>query len=342
VGGGDVEVRDFAIVGGGPAGLHAALKAALLFHTAVLFDKGKKHGRIFFAPKVNNIPGFPGGISGAKLLAAQRRHIEVYEEEQGGRRFVEVVEPAEVVDIARAAPDEPFALTVRLVKTGETVVRRARAVIIATGVVDRQPYIGEWTARDIRPILPYANKGTVEYCLLCDGHTVAGKTVAVIGADRKAVGIAETLRDHFGANVTVVACVDCAPDAGGDAAAKMRASAGKRGLPILFQPIVSVHGLKEGRLGLDFADGSTAAFDKGFLSFGWFKMNNELAVRMGGQLDADGYVKTTSDCEVLDAAGEPIPRLFAIGDIRADAWKQIPSAFADAENAVIHAFAERL
>lgn len=335
---------DIAIVGAGPAGLHAALKAALLFHTAVVFDKGRKHGRIFFAPKVDNVPGFPAGIRGADLLRLQREHVARYEEEQG-RSFVEFVEPSEVTRLARPGPGQPFELAVTLLRTGQQVTRRARAVVLATGVVDRQPYIGAWTERDMSAILPYANKGTVDYCLLCDGHTVAGKSVAVIGADRSAVGIASTLRDQFGAKVTVVGCIPCAlgrPHAPEEEHDALRRSAEKRGVPAVLQGITALHGLKAGRLGLTFEDGSSAEFDKGFLSFGWYKMNTELAEQMGALLSDDGYVRTTEDCEVLGQDGEAIPGLFAIGDIRAETWKQIPIALGDAESAVIHAYATRL
>lgn len=337
-------VADIAIIGAGPAGLHAALKAALLFHTAVVFDKGRKHGRIAFAPRVDNIPGFPRGISGSQLLELQREHIQEYEKRQG-RSFVEFVEPAEVTAVRRPEPEAPFELTARLQKTGEEVVRRARVVILATGVVDRQPYIGEWSERDIRPILPYANKGTVDYCLICDAHAIAGRTVAVIGLDYNALGIAVSLRDRFGAKPTVVGCIACALGESHPPGAEheeVRQTAAELGIPIVIKGIRSLQGLKDGTLGLTFEDGTTAEFDKGLMSLGWYKMNTELAAQMGAALDRAGYVRTTEDCEAIGAKGEPIPGFFVIGDIRSETWNQIPIALGDAESAVVHAYAARL
>lgn len=321
---------DIAVVGAGPAGLHAALKAALLHHTALVVDKGRKHSRVTFAPRLDNIPGFPEGVSGAELLRRQRRHVAAYERAQG-RSFVEFVEPAEVTRLARK--DGLFELTVKLRKSHEEILRRARAVVLATGVVDRQPYIGDWSQRDIRPILPYANKGLVEYCLLCDGHAVAGKKVAVIGLDYNALGIAVTLRGQFGAEVTVVGCIPCVLGKAhrpGEEHAELLETAAKLDIPVIVQGIRGLQGLAEGRLGLEFEDGSRAEFDKGFLSLGWYKMNTELAGQMGALLDPHGYVRTTEDCEVLGPGEGPIAGLYAIGDIRAETWNQIPIALGDA------------
>ncbi|MBI4392762.1 MAG: NAD(P)/FAD-dependent oxidoreductase [Euryarchaeota archaeon] len=331
-------------MGAGPAGLHAALKAGLLSRSVLVVDKGRKHSRIAFAPRVDNIPGFPRGVSGAQLLRLQREHIKEYEKEQG-RGFVEFLEPAEIVRLDRPSIDVPFELVVRDVKTGMEMTRRSRVVILATGVVDRQPYVGEWSERDIRPILPYANRGMVDYCLLCDGHLVAGKRAAVLGLDYNALGLAVSLRDQFHAIPTVVGCIACALGERHEPSAEheeIRQTANEIGIPIVIKGIRSLAGLSEGNLGLTFEDGSTAEFDKGFMSLGWFKMNTGLAVAMGAATDESGYVKTTPDCEALGADGNAIPGLFAIGDIRAETWNQIPIALGDAETAVIHAHIRRL
>jgi thioredoxin reductase (NADPH) len=341
---GEGRTADIAVIGAGPAGLHAALKAALLFHTSVVFDKGPKHSRIFFAPKIDNIPGFPDGIRGSELLKAQRRHIAAFQEEQG-RPFVEFVEPSEVLTLRREGEDGLFVIRARGFPDGPEVHWRTRAVVLATGVVDRQPYIGDWSKQDMRPILPYANKGTANYCMLCDAHTVSGKTVAVLSADSHAVGLATTLRDHFGARPTVVGCIRCAlkeEHGAGETHEELTAAAKEAGVPLLLGGIAKLHGIRDGQLGITMDDGTVQEFDKAFLSFGFWKMNTELAVQMGAALDPAGYVRTTGDCEVRTEGGGSVAGLFAIGDIRSNTWNQIPVALGDAETAVIHAFAEHL
>ena len=69
---------DLTVVGGGHAGLQAAVKGALLQHSVALLDRGPKYSRSYYAPHMANIPGFPEGVSGHHLLdqqiAAVRRH----------------------------------------------------------------------------------------------------------------------------------------------------------------------------------------------------------------------------------------------------------------------------
>ena len=64
------ESYDFLIVGGGHAGLQAALKAALLGFSALVVDRGPKYSRSYYAPKMDNIPGFPDGVSGPLPVGA--------------------------------------------------------------------------------------------------------------------------------------------------------------------------------------------------------------------------------------------------------------------------------
>ncbi len=341
------ETYDVAIVGGGPAGLMAALKCALLFHTAVVLDKGKRTSRAYFVPKMDNVPGYPDGVSGKKLVEDLRAQI-AHAEKVAGRTFVALEDGVKVEQLEHGG-DGTFTLTghevVGRATGGAPVSYRARVVVLATGVVDRQPYIGA-KSYDLSAILPYANKGIADYCLLCDGHTIRGKRVAVLGLGRGSAAIAKDLRDHFGATETVlVTCIACVTGdlhhdhkRHGDLIAETEA----QGIPVIDKTIRRLEGLREGRIRLVFDDESSEAFDKAWVSFGWYKVNNDLARQVGASIDDDGYVRSTEDCEVLDVAGEPIPGLFVVGDLRAETWKQIPVALGDAETAVIHAFAVRL
>lgn len=341
---------DIAIIGGGPGGLHAALKAALMHQKTALFDKGRKHSRIFFSPRVANIPGTVEPPRGSKLIKDGYAALERVNDDLGP--LVTVHEKTEVTRLERISTAETdgegegkgehFLLSHEGQHAGQT---RAKVVILATGVVDRQPWIGPGE-RNIQPILPYANRGLVEYCLLCDGHTVAGKHVAVIGADPSAVGIAESLRDTWQARITIVACPTCVPgdpDPHSNQLEAILKKAEAAGIEVQRFDIRSIEGLKDDNLVLVDDRGKRHHFDKAFLTFGWYKVNNELVLGQGVTPAWDGTLYTDEDCQLLTGKeGKVHSGLYAIGDLRHETWNQIPSAWADAETAVIHAWAYRL
>ena len=113
--------KDVAIVGAGPVGLHAALKAALLNMSAVVVDKSRRRSRAFFIPRLENIPGLPG-VSGAKLMQLQRQNLDNY------RDKVQIVDDTEVIDIVREG--DIFVLKC----AGKQSAIKARTVLLATGL----------------------------------------------------------------------------------------------------------------------------------------------------------------------------------------------------------------
>ena len=150
---------DIIIIGGGPAGLTAALYACRANKKVLVLEKETFGGQITFSPKVENIPGFisPTGNEFAEKLVEQVL-------EQGAD-----VESCEALEI----------------KDGETktVVTddgefEGKAVIIATGAKHRMLGIdGEEK---------YVGEG-ISFCAVCDGAFYKGKTVAVVGGGNSAL-----------------------------------------------------------------------------------------------------------------------------------------------------------
>ncbi|MCI4331318.1 MAG: NAD(P)/FAD-dependent oxidoreductase [Thermoplasmata archaeon] len=319
------EEYDLVVLGGGHAGLQAGLKAALLHHTAAVIDRGPKYSRSFYAPRMDNIPGFPEGISGHKLLDLQIAQVRQVEERVG------YFTPAHVVSVKKT--DTGFEVTFDWLMQRKAT--RARAVVLALGVVDRVPDIGG----AIEPIFPWANFAIVEFCIFCDGHTFPGKHTAVFGHDQYAARTALDLL-HFGAGPVEI-LTNGRPflsESDEPTRASLRAELDSKHITWSETAIAGFGGIREKALEVKFADGSTRHFDRGFSALGWYTMNSEIPRSLGCDFDPDGYVVTDEDCRALAAAThEPIPGLYCVGDLR-NGWNQIPEAWATAERAVIHAY----
>lgn len=145
---------ELIIIGGGPAGLSASIYGARLGLKTLLIEKENLGGLIFLAPRVENFPGFPQGISGAELSELMV--------EQAKRFGVEITED-EIREVRLKGREKG------LKGRNEYI---SRAVIIATGSSRRKLNIpGE---RELE------GRG-VSYCATCDAPLFKGKRVAIIG-----------------------------------------------------------------------------------------------------------------------------------------------------------------
>jgi thioredoxin reductase (NADPH) len=323
-----LESYDLVVLGGGHAGLQAGLKAALLNHTAAIIDRGPKYGRSYYSPRMDNIPGFPDGISGHKLLDLQIASVHAVSERTG------YFTPATATAAQRV--DGGFEVAFDWLKQPRTV--RGRALVLAMGVVDRMPVI----SGAIDAIFPWANFGIVDFCILCDGHTLPGKSVGVLGHDAFAVRSALDLRHFAPASLELLTngqrLLADSPD---EERRALMAQLDEAKIPVVGTEFAGYESIREKRFGVKFADGSVRTYDKGFSALGWYTQHGEIPRALGAGIDGEGYVRTDSDSRVLDAQGMPIPGLYCAGDL-ATGWNQIPEAWAQAERAVIHAYAEYL
>ncbi len=317
---------DLIVLGGGHAGLQAGYKAGLLHQSALILDRGAKYGRSYYAPQMANIPGFPEGISGHKLLDLQLAQVRKVSE------WTSYLAPVTVQKVEKDG--DGFSVTFERLRTTQTV--RGRALVLAMGVVDRIPEV----QGSIQPIFPWANQGIVDFCILCDGHKLTGKSVAVIGSGSFAVHSALDLFHFHPSSVTLLSHGRTALE-GVEGAEREELEKGLQAhaVRVLPQEIAGFSGIRERRFGVTFRDGAQETFDMGFSAMGWYSTHSEVPASLGGQVTSEGYVATDDDCRVLASDGSgPIPGLYAVGDLR-DGWKQVPEAWATAERAVIHAFA---
>jgi thioredoxin reductase (NADPH) len=291
-------------------------------------DRGAKYSRSYYAPRMDNIPGFPEGISGHRLLDEQIAAVRK-------AASVGYFTPARALSAERT--EGGYAVTFEWLK--QTHVARGRALVLAMGVVDRILEVGG----KIDPIFPWANQGIVDFCILCDGHELTGKSVAVLGHDGFAARTALDLLHFRPTSVEILThghrLLEGERE---DERATLTAALVERAVGHTELEIIGFDEIREKRFGVNFADGSHRSFDRGFSALGWYDQHQELPRALGCRFDAEGYVVTDEDCRALDAeSGAPIPGLYCVGDLRTG-WNQIPEAWAMAERAVIHAYAEYL
>jgi thioredoxin reductase (NADPH) len=177
----DDPILDCLIVGGGPAGLTAAIYLAR-FHLDILVVDGGK-SRASWIPCTRNHAGFPDGINGEELLQRMRDQACKY----GAK-----IESEFVTKLGR---DEQTGMFTATWGSGEAT---ARMVLLATGVSNRRPPMDEELHDDA------LSRGLVRYCPICDGYEVTDKKVGVIGSDSHGVAEAVFLRSYT-ADVTLIA-----------------------------------------------------------------------------------------------------------------------------------------
>jgi thioredoxin reductase (NADPH) len=262
-------------VGAGPAGLTAAIYLARFRRDALVIDAGaSRAGRI---PLSRNHPGFPDGVRGKTLLARMRRQAETY----GAR-----IESGRIDDL------KPEGGRFRLM-LGDRVLL-ARTVILATGVVDREPPL---------PGLEEAvANGLVRACPICDGYEVIGEKVGVIGKD--AHGVREALfLTTYSDQVSLIHIG--APEA---LPAADRTALQRAGVELIETGIESVALDRRRICGLCFGPDVTRRFDTLYSALGVSPLTG-LAERAGARLDETGRLVVGEHQETS------VPGLYAAGDV---------------------------
>ena len=145
-------ILDCLIIGGGPAGLTAAIYLAR-FHLDILVVDGGK-SRASWIPCTRNLAGFPDGIGGKELLRRMRDQACKY----GAKIETEFVTRLERDERLDCSP-----------LPGVRAAATARSVLLATGVTNRRPPMDEELHDDALA------RGLIRYCPICDGYEVTDK-----------------------------------------------------------------------------------------------------------------------------------------------------------------------
>jgi thioredoxin reductase (NADPH) len=303
---GEPILKDLVIIGGGPAGLTAAVYAVRAGLNSIVIEKGNLGGQVAITPVVENYPGFMriGGKSLVDLLAQQ------------AAQYAEIHVSEFVTEVTKGHEDGRIAL-----KTNHGIYH-TKALIVATGVANRA--LGA----------PGANRfygRGVSYCATCDGYYFKdGKPVIVVGGGNTAVTDALYLH-NLGAKVTLIHWRDSLR-----AEARLQESFKQSGIPVLWNSEVSeITGDKVVRSAsvVDKKSGAVQAMpvDGVFVAIGYVP-SNDIAQQLGLELDEQGYIKTD-----MTTMRTSMPNVYAAGDITG-APKQIVVAVSHGSIAAMSAF----
>ena len=156
-----METYDAVVIGGGPAGITAALYLVRSGVRTALVEKLSPGGQVLMTEEIENYPGFPKGIKGYELVDKFVEHLSAY------------TVPRHSDEVRSITPqDGGYAIQV-----GEETLS-AKTVLLCTGA--RYKHVG------VPGEEQYLGRG-VSYCALCDGNFFKGKHVAVIGGGNSAL-----------------------------------------------------------------------------------------------------------------------------------------------------------
>ena len=295
-----MRIYDMVIIGGGPGGYTAALYAARAGLKVIVLEKLSAGGQMALTSQIDNYPGFPDGVDGFTLGESMQ---------QGAERFGAETELAEVTKLDLNA--DP-----KVIETSEGTFY-AKTVVISTGASPRNLGLPEEQG--------LIGRG-VNYCAACDGMMYKGKTVVVVGGGNSAAADAMLL-SRICEKVIIVHRRDTL-----------------RATKVYHQPLMEAPNVEfrwnsaVSRLNADdrltgvvirdvnTGEESTVQADGVFVSIGR-KPATEL---VKGQLvlDEAGYILAD------ETTRTNIPGIFAVGDVRSKALRQVVTAVADGANAV--------
>lgn len=273
---------DALVIGGGPAGLTAAIYLARARRSVAVFDCDRT-ARSDWGQINHNFPGFPDGISILELSDRGRQQAERF-----GARFFD----AEVATLQCA--ENGFDVTT------SGAAFRGRAVVIATGVTDswarfpgHEDYIGR----------------SMHWCIVCDGYEMEGQRVVVVGNDEHAAELAIQMLRYETEGVTVVTnsgALGISPC--------MTGALHHHGIQVVVGRIAGARAKAKGEFeALQIEGREEIPLDHLFCGQG-AQPNTALARSLGVELNDDGYIRVDTESHTsvtgVFAAGD-VTRLFA-------------------------------
>jgi thioredoxin reductase (NADPH) len=267
---------DCVVIGGGPAGLTAAIYLARFRRRIMVIDSGAS--RAAWIPRSRNVPGFTEGVEGPVLLERMADQA---------RRYGADLRSGRVDSLARSE-DGVFSLEVG----GELIT--ARSALIATGVVENAPPLPH--------VVDAVKRGVIRICPICDGFEAIGKRIGVLGADDHAAAEALFLRTYT-ADLTLLLVAETSA-----LLPETQVKLSNAGVRVTHVPLETVAIEEDHLTALCMADRQRQRFDAVYSAFGTTPQS-ALAKGLGARIDDSGRLYTSDHQETS------VDGLYAAGDL---------------------------
>lgn len=312
------KIYPVCVIGGGAAGTMSVLRTILNNDECLFFPgspKDKKKSRALWVRKVENMPAhfqYTRGIEEPNADTLKWISTSDFKNNLHLHKNTGVVS-------LKKNKDDLFEI-----KDSKGGSHLARFVILCTGVMDKQPLI----QGKIETVFDFANAQTIDYCLICDGHHVLGKRIAVIGNSNTAAWVSVMLHERYSPREFTILTNGEKPEFKEDTLPLLALY----GIKVLESPIKEIIGEDKGKVlkKIVLEDGSEIDVEIGFISLGMI-VYNELALEAGAECDERGFVKA-------DSSGQTsISGLYVAGDLKANTKKQIYTSWdhaVDAANSI--------
>lgn len=294
-----MEQVESIIVGGGIAGLQAAIQLGRYDHRVLVIDTG--YGRSTLCKSYHNILGWPDGVSGEEL-----RRLGRLQAEKLGVIFVN----DEVVQVVnKGKPGDGFELWGKSGKGYE-----ARTLLLATGLLDRIPEL---------PKLKDCLGLTVYVCPDCDGYEIKDKKTIVMGSGDAGAGMALILSTRTD-KLTYVNHQQRVVNS--ELLVKLK----EKGITYVAEDIREVIAEGNGYFrGIVLANGKSMEAERGFIAFGGNEVKSDLARQLGAERMENRHIVTDPRSKMTS-----VPFVWAAGDIGVHA-EQVTIAMGEGAQAAI-------